>query len=274
MNTKKIAIIGAGNMGKAIATRFLKKRMVSPESLILTNIDLSFIHEFKKQNVQITLDNRQAAEFADVIIFAVKPRDMRSTLYSVRDLIKNQLVISIAAGVGTDVFKRILGKDVKAVRVMPNIAAAIGESMSVWYKTERVGAQDTELIKTLLVCLGKEEELISEELIDAATAISGSGPAYIFYFAEILQKAGESLGFDKSLSEKLSRQTIIGAAELMKKTKETAEKLRVKVTSKGGTTEEAIKVLDEGNFEKIFIRAIKSAKIKAEKIRKTLTVAN
>lgn len=252
---KKIAIIGTGNMGQAIAQSLIDKKVVNSRDLMLTNIVFNGLETFSKTDIIVTGNNKKAVNFADVIILAIKPQNMQEVLEEIKeDLREDKLIISIAAGISISAIERDF--NLKIVRVMPNLAAKFGQSLSAWVKNKNVSTDDVKIVKKILGAIGIEVEVLSEDMIDRITPISGSGPAYIFLLAELLENAAKEFGFLEKTSEKIARQTIIGAAELLKNSSLSARELRANVTSKGGVTEKAIEVLEKGKLREIFMQAI------------------
>ncbi len=252
---ERIAIIGSGNMGQAIARGLLDNKIITQQQLFLTNSQTG---------------NKEAITKADIIILAVKPQNKDTVFEEIKEVVTNQLIISVMAGITIESIQNSLGGKNSIIRVMPNIAAKIGKSMSVWIKNPQVSSTQTEKIKLILEAIGQQLELHTEDQIDKATAISGSGPAYIFYLTEILENAAIKIGFSDREAKLLAEQTLIGSAELLQKSKESATNLRSAVTSKGGTTEAAITILQKENIQNIFSKAITAAYTRAKKLGENL----
>ncbi|MDP3730836.1 MAG: pyrroline-5-carboxylate reductase [Candidatus Omnitrophota bacterium] len=269
MINKKIGIIGCGNMGEAILSR-LSNVLEKSVSIMVSEFD------FKRRNyvqskykVIVETDNNEVVKFADVIILAVKPKDLGSVLKNevCCGASKDKLLISIAAGITTKYIESIVGKDVPVIRVMPNMAATIGESISSISAGSAVGSKDMELAKEIFLTVGDVVE-VDEKLIDAVTAISGSGPAYFFYMVEALIEAGCAAGLKEDIAKKLVLKTALGSAKLLETLKEDPAALRSRVTSKGGTTEAAIKVFESKKFKKIIKDAVRAAKARSKELQK------
>ena len=249
---EQIAIIGSGNMGQAIARGLLDKKIASQQQLHLTNSQTG---------------NKDAVKNATIIILAIKPQVKDTVFQEIQEVITDQLVISVMAGVTIDTIQNAL-KKIGVVRVMPNIAAKIGKSMSVWVKSPEVTATQVTQAEHILEAIGQQLELQTEDQIDKATAISGSGPAYFFYLTELLENAAKEIGFSPQDAKVLAEQTLVGSAELLQVTKDSAENLRRAVTSKGGTTEAAIETLQKENLQDTFIKGIKAAYKRATQLGK------
>ncbi len=252
LNNKKITIIGAGNMGQAIAQGLLGKKIVSKNQLFLTN--------------SRTKNNKQAVQKSDIVILAIKPQIAMGVFEEIKNVVKDQLIISIIAGIMIPAIHDALGKKVAIVRAMPNLAAKVGESMSVWVKSKEVTSTQEAIAKIILEAVGVQQEFKEENKIDMATALSGSGPAYFFYLAELLEKGAVQIGLSKKEAQFLSKQTLIGSAHLLEKSESSPEELRHAVTSKGGTTEAALAVFQKSDIEQTVTRAMNSAYKRVSKL--------
>lgn len=225
------------------------------------------VSDKKRAGKKIAASNIAAARNADVLILAVKPQDLAECLTGLRGSVsKNCIVISIAAGVKVTKISRIL-RHKFVCRVMPNLLAIIGESISVWYAPNFNAGQKL-IVKSILRAVGEELEVAVENDIDKATAISGSGPAYIWYFMEKLAKASMKLGLAEAVARKLTSQTFFGAAKMIIIGCENERDLRLRVTSKRGTTERAIKIFEKKHLSKIFEMAVKAAYKRAKELSK------
>lgn len=267
MLTKKIGIIGCGNMGEAIFNR-LSDILEKSVSIMVSEFDAKrrdYIQS--KYKVIVEIDNNEVVKFADVIILAVKPKDLEAVLKAevCCGASKDKLLISIAAGVTTKHIEKIVGKDVPVIRIMPNMAATIGESISSISAGSAVSLKHIELAKEIFRTIGDVVE-VDEKLIDAVTAISGSGPAYFFYMIEALIAAGCAAGLKEDVAKKLVLKTALGSAKLLEALKEGPAILRSKVTSKGGTTEAAIKVFESKKFKNIIKDAVKAARARSKEL--------
>lgn len=248
LENKNIAIVGYGNMGKAIVQALLDKKIVKQSQLLISNSS--------NENINAILKSQ-------IIILCVKPQIMCTILTNIMDVaditITDKLFISIAAGISIGTLEKYLGNKTKIIRVMPNLCARVGESMSCWVKNRRVMMGDVKIIKLLLQSFGKGIEMLHEDDLNKVTAISGSGPAYFFYFVEAFIKASIRLELDEITSKLLVMQTLKGALLTLSQSKESAQELRKQVTSKGGTTEVAINSFEKRKFKKIFDEAVQSA---------------
>lgn len=267
LENKTIAIIGVGNMGSAIAHGLLRKKLIPVKNLILSNPSLEKLLYFKKLGTVITVVNKNAAEKADIIILAVKPQILTSVLQEIKSAVsKNKLIISIAAGFEIKTIKKILGIKQPVVRVMPNLCARVSKSISCWVKSKEVTDEQSSEVAIILRAIGKEYLLKEENLLDQVTAISGSGPAYVFYLVELLEKSALNLGLNERLARLLAVETVSGSSKLLQNSQKSAKILREEVTSKGGTTEAVFKKFHKSKFENIFLQAVEKAYRRAKEL--------
>ena len=260
MITKKIGIIGCGNMGEALLAR-LSSVVEKSTSLIVSESDAARRDAIQeKYRIIVAIDNNYLVKYSDVIILAVKPKDIDNLLKAevCCGVSKDKLLISIAAGITTEHIENIVGKDVPVIRVMPNMPAVIGAGVSGISSGSAAKREHMEIAKEIFAAVGEAVE-VDEELADAVTAISGSVPAYFFYLIEALIEAAGELGLDEDVAKKLVSKTALGSARLLEATKEGPSLLRAKVTSKGGTTEAAIKVFESKRFKDMVKEAVKRA---------------
>lgn len=260
MIDKKIGIIGCGNMGEALLNG-LSRVMEKSTGLMVSELDAKRRDYLQaKYKIIVEIDNNTVVKYCDVIILAVKPKDFNGLLKSeiCCGLSKNKLLISIAAGVTTKYIEGIVGKDIPVIRAMPNMAAVIGEAMTAITCGSAAEGAHIETAKEIFSTVGSVVE-VKEKMMDAVTAISGSGPAYFFYLIEALTEAACKLGLDEETAKQLVLKTALGSAKLLETLKEGPESLRKKVTSKGGTTEAALKVFDKKMIKKIINDAVKAA---------------
>jgi pyrroline-5-carboxylate reductase len=200
-----------------------------------------------------------ATRAADTLVLAVKPQDLRDALASVAPVAREQLVISIAAGVRLEDISRWLGGHRRLVRAMPNMPALIGCGISALHALPEVDASGRTRAEAVLSAVGTAVWVDDERLLDPVTALSGSGPAYVFWFIEQLAASGEALGLSREVAARLALETVLGAARLAAQSGETPAALRARVTSKGGTTEAALKVFDEERLAERLRRALEAA---------------
>ena len=266
---KKVGIIGCGNMGEAILS-CLAGVMEKSTSIMVSELDAkrrSYLQDRYKMIIET--DNNRVVKFSDIIILAVKPKDIESVLKNevCCGASRDKLVISIAAGITTRYIQDLIGKDVPVIRAMPNMGAVIGQAATSLSAGSAVKKEDMELAKEIFSMIGDVVE-VDEQLVDAVTAVSGSGPAYFFYFIESLYEVAEELKLPKETAKKLVMKTALGSIKLLHELKEEPEALRKKVTSKGGTTEAAFEVLERGKVKKIIKDAVKEACRRSKELSK------
>lgn len=264
-----IGFIGGGNMAEALIKGVIESGVYKPENIIVSDIRverLNYIAE--KYNITITEDNGELAEKADLIVLSVKPQNMSEVLEEIKGNVnKETLVISIAAGVRTQKIANLLG-EMAIVRVMPNTPALIGKGTSALFANTK-GQSRLDEAEKIFSAVGSCFFVADEGLMDAVTAVSGSGPAYYFLLTEEMIKAAVELGFDDETAKKLVLQTALGAASLAveaDKDGQSPADLREKVTSVGGTTEAALKVFKEAGFETIVADAVKRARDRSREL--------
>lgn len=257
---RKIGFVGGGNMAEAIIRSLLDGGLCLASDILVSDVRRERLAHLRGGfGVDVAESNTACAESSDIVILAIKPQSMAAVLEELsRARTDGTLVISIAAGITTAAIEGALGAKAAVVRVMPNTPALIGEGMSIWARGRGLGDEGANYTRCILRALGKELE-VGEELMDAATALSGSGPAYVFYLLEAMEKAGVELGFSAAQALPIAIQTVIGAARLVETSGVRPEELRRRVTSPGGTTAAALKMLEEHHVRKAFVAAIKAA---------------
>lgn len=267
MLKQKILFLGAGNMAEALISGLVNGGLVKKQDIIATDLRLErLVYLKKKFGIQVSKNNKKAIQQGEIIILAVKPQQIKGLIGEIGELLrKEQLVISIAAGIPTKYVEKFLPQRVPVVRVMPNTPALVGEGASVVTAGKYANKKHLEVAKKIFSAVGYVTEL-PESLLNAVTALSGSGPAYIFYLAEILNEAAKKMNLPEKTAYKLVTQTILGVGRMLKVTGESAQMLRQKVTSPGGTTEAAIKYLQSKKFKEIFVQAILQARKRAQEL--------
>ena len=262
----RLAFIGAGNMAEAIVRAALQQQAVRADELILADPSEQRRQLFADLGVTVTADNGEAIAPSEQVVLAVKPQ----TLPKVADelgahLTADHVVISIMAGVRLAKLRQALGDHVRRlVRVMPNTPMLVGRGMSAIALGPDAQAGDDELAMMLLGA-GGEAVRVDESAMDAVTAVSGSGPAYLFYLAEAMESAARELGLGDQ-SPKLVAQTLVGAAHLLQNADDDAATLRQRVASPGGTTEAALSHMDAHQMNQIIVNAIKAAAQRSEEL--------
>lgn len=261
LNNKKIAIIGTGNMGDALVSGLIGSGSSKPKNIICSDVRKDKLDKIKSNyKVRTTTSNLKAVSEADVVIYAVKPQLMASVLIETRSkLDMSKLVISIAAGVPLAAMESCIEKDMRLIRVMPNIAAAVKEAATAIAAGAHATREDVKLAMEIFNSIGKCIFLKENYLMDAITGLSGSGPAYIFLIVDALADAGVKMGLSRQDSLFLAAQTVLGAAKLLMETQEHPGQLKDKVTSPGGTAIAGLATLESGGLRTTLINAVEAA---------------
>jgi len=265
---KSITFIGGGIMGEAMIQGLITKHLIDPAKIIVCEPRGERREQLKQQHkIKVTSENRDATH-SSVIVLSVKPQDLNKVLSELKGRLKpNQLVISIVAGARIKTISDALTPAV--VRVMPNTPAQIGEGISVWTATPSVNKEQLDHTKTILQALGKEVQVEEEKYLDMATAVSGTGPSYVFLVMEAMIDAAVHLGFARHIAYQLVTETMRGSIlYAMKSSKHPAE-LRNMVTSPGGTSAAALYQLEKGNLRTVISRAIFAAYEKSKALGET-----
>jgi pyrroline-5-carboxylate reductase len=259
LKNRTIAFIGAGNMGEALIRGLLAAGTVKPRQIIAADVRGDRLESLGKAfGIRGMTDSAAAVTGANIVLLAVKPQQMSEALADLRELAESKLFISIAAGVPTTKIEGMLGDAPHVVRVMPNTPALVGAGAAALCKGRYATDDDLATAEAILGAVGITVRT-EEQFLDAVTALSGSGPAYIFLVAEAMIKAGIEAGLREDISRTLTMQTILGAAKLLLESGDTPAELRRKVTSPGGTTEAAIKVMTDHKLVETFVSAIQAA---------------
>jgi pyrroline-5-carboxylate reductase len=262
----KIAVIGTGMMGGAIAKSLLKGKYEGV--VIAADFLTDKLDQLKALGAQTTTDNRKAAQDADIIFVAVKPVDLSKVLSDINKEVDGKLVISTAATVPLSYITRIV-KGARVVRIMPNVAALVQASYTAYTCDINVTEQDKQKVRDLLTMMGIAEE-VDEKYMDAITGLSGSGPGYLSVIAEALIYAGLKVGLPRDIAEKAAAQSMLGTAKLILELPEHPAKIRDMVTTPGGTTIEAIYILEGSKVRQTLMTAVEHATLKSAIIREKL----
>lgn len=255
----RIAFLGGGNMAGALIGGLIAKGTDARSIAVIEVSPAARERLGARYPVHVATAPGAAVQRCDVLVLAVKPQDMKAALASLAAGIDDKLVISIAAGVRLGALSRWLGGHRRLVRCMPNIPALVGAGISALYAFPEVNSDERKKTESILGAVGEVVWVPEERLLDPVTAVSGSGPAYVFWFIEQLARSAEDLGIAKDVALKLALHTVLGAARLAVSSEKSPAQLRKDVTSRGGTTEAALKVFDEEKLAERFARALKSA---------------
>jgi pyrroline-5-carboxylate reductase len=259
MLDKKIAFIGPGVMAEAMIAGLLRQNLAKPEKLIAAGPRQERGEQLhKKYGIQTTTDNAEAAHEADVVVLSVKPQRLSEVMKGLKSIRPEALILSIVAGAST----RKIGTGLKhkaIVRSMPNTPGQIGQGITVWAASAETSPEQREMARAILGALGEEVYVEDEGYLDMATALSGTGPAYVFLFTEALIDAGVHMGFPRRIAEQLVLQTIKGSAAFYEQAEGHPAALRNQVTSPGGTSAEALYYLEKAGFRTAISRAVWAA---------------
>ncbi len=266
----KVSFIGGGNMAEAIISSIISNGLIDPNNLLVSEpVESRREHLSAVYNISSYSDTKKLlldineSKMLNVIVLAVKPQQLHQVTRELNSIVsKEHVILSIVAGVSIDTLTQSLEHDA-VIRVMPNTPAQIGKGMSVWAVTESVSDVYIDFAREMLQALGLEILVDDEKYIDMATALSGSGPAYVFMFLEAMIDAGVYIGLSRDISSKLAIQTVLGSIELVDQTNKQPSDLRAMVTSPGGTTAEAVLVLEEEGFRSAILNAVIAAYNKA-----------
>jgi pyrroline-5-carboxylate reductase len=257
---KKIAFIGSGTMAEAMIRGLLTQKIVTADQIIAAGPRADRGERLRKQHdIQVTVDNAKAAEEGQIVVLSVKPQLLKVVLPEIRGHLRRQdLVLSIIAG--TPIARIATGlAHAAVVRAMPNTPAQIGQGITVWTDTPEVDENQQQQAKTILNSLGEEIYVDDEDYLDMATALSGSGPGYVFLLMEALIDAGVHMGFSRRVASQLVFQTMRGSVEFAAQSGKHAAELRNQVTSPGGTTAEALYHMEKGGLRTVISRGVWAA---------------
>ncbi len=266
----KITFIGGGNMANALIGGLLRQGFASADIVAVEPLAENRERLCAAFGIACLPVVEATALDCEALLLAVKPQQIREALAPLAGRLKAQLVISIAAGMRLADISRWLGGYARLVRTMPNTPALIGAGVTGLYADPSVDEAGRQRAEQVLGAVGKTLWVAEEAMMDAVTAVSGSGPAYVFYFIEALRDAARALGFDEAQSRLLAIETVVGAAALAAGSQDDVSVLRQRVTSKGGTTEAALGVLEEDRVKAAFARAVRAAEARGRELGQQL----
>jgi len=260
MFDKELGIIGVGNIGSALLNRIVNSKIIEKQKIIIYDIDEDLLNRRSDEfNVEFAQNNIELASKSKYILIAVKPQVINSVLEEIGSLINNQqIIISIAAGIPLKYLSKFIKNNVGLIRIMTNTPALIGCGASAISHNGKINEEALNYVKNIFNAVGIVVEL-DEIHIDAVTGLSGSGPAYVFLVIEALADGGVKMGLPRSVSLKLAAQTVFGAAKLVIETGKHPALLKDMVTTPGGTTIDALHMLEIGNMRSILIDAVETA---------------
>ncbi|WMM23843.1 pyrroline-5-carboxylate reductase [Tissierella sp. MB52-C2] len=264
---KIIGFIGCGNMAKAIIGGLIKSNLILPEKILASAKTKDTLEKIEKEyNIETTLDNKEVARVSDYLILAVKPYMHHMILEEIRkEVRKDTIVITIAAGISMDYMKQHLSKDILVVKAMPNTPAMVGEGITALVLDEEIKEEAREEIIDIFNSFGKTE-ILEENLMDGFSALCGSSPAYVYMMIEAMADGGVMQGIPRKQSYKMAAQAVLGAAKMVLETGTHPGELKDNVCSPKGTTIEAVAKLEERGFRSSIIEAIRVCTEKSKKI--------
>lgn len=265
----KIAIVGCGNMGMAFARSFVQYDLVKRENLLLIEKSKERSEQLRTEKEGVVVDTiGEALSGYDLVILSIKPQDFSSVAAELKNYLKpDQIVLSIMAGIPMSRIENELNHKA-IVRAMPNTPAMLGQGITGYFAAEGISFPKLQKVDNLINATGRSVYVENEDMIDAITALSGSGPAYFYYVVKHMVEAGKQMGFDEGLSRLLVKQTMLGSYHLINNAEKSLDELITAVASKGGTTEAALKTFEEANLGNSLISGILNAEKRAKELSK------
>lgn len=266
---KTIGFIGCGNMAKAMIGGIIQANIAVPENIMASDLNEKNLNDtVKKYSIHTTSSNYDVAIFADILVLSVKPNLYEVVINEIKDNVKDEvIVITIAAGKAIKDTESMFGRGLKVVRVMPNTPALVGEGMSAFCANDLVNEDELNEVINILEGFGKAEK-VSEKLMDVVTATSGSSPAYVYMFIEAMADAAVLEGLPRDQAYKMAAQAVLGAAKMVLETGIHPGQLKDMVCSPGGTTIEAVSVLEEKGLRTAVISAMRKCTNKSKEMSK------
>ncbi len=265
-NNLKISFIGGGNMATAL-TGGLANKLTAASNIHVVDVNADALQKLQHQFGVTTAQQIDATvATSDVIVLAVKPQQMKDVVAQLKPQISSQLILSIAAGIRATDLSRWLGGHRAIVRTMPNTPALIGQGITGMVALDGVSSEQRDAADAVMRAVGETVWLDDEALIDPVTAVSGSGPAYVFYFIEAMQQAAQEMGLSAEQGAKLAITTFTGASQLAAQSSDSVAILRERVTSKGGTTYAALTSMENSGIRQAIINAMKAAAARGKEL--------
>jgi len=268
LTNKKVAIIGVGKMGETLLNSMIKNNLVKKENLTGSTVQEEHAKEINnKYGIRTYTDNQEMILGKDIIIFAVKPQMMKKVISDIKEVVtERQLIISIAAATSTQFIEGCLGKNIPVIRAMPNTPALINEGMTVICPGRYAQKEQLKVATGIFGAVGLVEVVYREELMDVVTALSGSGPAYTYIIIESLTEGGLRMGLPRELAQKLTAQSLLGAAKMVLKTGMHPALLKDAVTTPAGVTVDGLMELEDGGIRVTLIKAVSRATEKSKEL--------
>jgi pyrroline-5-carboxylate reductase len=271
LKNRQVGFVGAGNMGEALIKGLLHGHLCRPEQITCSDIRPERLKAIKKAyGVKTTSSNSEVVKHSDIVVLAVKPQILKQVVVDIGKYFEpSRLVISIAAGVAMESIESCAKQELKLIRVMPNICVSVGEGVSAIAAGKHATKEDLMAAKAIFDSAGKSL-FVEENLLDAVTGLSGSGPAYIFLIIDALADAGVKVGLARSDALLLASQTVLGSAKMLIETGEHPGRLKDMVTSPGGTAIAGLHTLEEGGLRTTLINAVEVATRRSQALGETM----
>ncbi|ART75540.1 pyrroline-5-carboxylate reductase [Sutcliffiella horikoshii] len=268
MLNKKIGFIGSGKMAEAIIGGLIKSELVPANQIFASAKTRETVEKIAdKYAIQTTIQNREVAAKADMLILAVKPDLHKAVIEEIKDIVKSEaVIITIAAGITLDFLETTFGHSIKAVRVMPNTPSLVGEGMSAICSNDETNAQELQEVIRLFESFGKAE-VLPEKLMDAVPAVSGSSPAYVYMFIEALADGAVQQGIARNQAYTMAAQAVLGAAKMVLETGKHPGELKDNVCTPGGATIEAVTTLEKHGFRSAVVSAMEACTEKSKRLK-------
>ncbi|MGG3574884.1 pyrroline-5-carboxylate reductase [Bacillus gobiensis] len=264
----KIGFIGAGSMAESMINGMVNSKIINPKNIYVTNhSNIDRLHELNNTyGITICTDKKQLMQETDIVVLAMKPKDAASGIQNIRSFLNDHLIISVLAGITIDTIQLLFNEQVSVVRAMPNTSASIQKSATAFTVCEHVTEKQFNHAQAFLETIG-EAFYVDENEMDAITAVSGSGPAYIYHFIEALEAAAIEVGLSQSTAKHLIFQTLSGATEMLLQSEKSPGILKKEITSPGGTTEAGLKTLQRYHFSEAVTECVRNAARRSAEIK-------
>jgi len=267
LDSVKIGFIGWGSMAQAISLGLLREAATVPQQIMVSGRRQEVLEEAEKEGMASSTSNKAVAEWADIVVVAVKPQMLGNVMPELAGVwCKDKVLVSVCAGVPIDSFLQTLGNDAKVVRTMPNTPCMIGEAATAYAGSESCLEEELELVEKMFAAVGKATHKVPEHLMNAVTGVSGSGPAYIYMIIQAMSDAGVHSGLPRDVSLSLATQTVIGAAKMVQTSGKHPSILKEAVTSPAGTTIAGVKALEQAGLTAAVMGAVHAATSRAEEL--------
>ncbi len=271
LTNKSIGVIGAGHIGSAVIGGLLKAKLTSPKNIIASRKSESSLAELAKNfGIQTTTDNKEVARSSDIIILAIKPMNSREVLSEIKEFVTPmKVVVSVMAGIRTSFINSVLGVECPVIRTMPNTPVLVDAGATAISKGKFASEEHLKIANTIFKSIGTVE-IVPENLLDAVTGLSGSGPAYIYMVIEAMTDGGVKMGIPRQIAFKLAAQTVFGAAKLVIETGKHPAILKDEVTTPGGTAIAAVHELETHGLRTMLINAVSTATARSKELSKMI----